>query len=62
MRPLSPAANAKREDKAKEILFPNYVPLGDWRFMSVSSGIIRDLSAADLDKMDYIEQHNLFTC
>jgi hypothetical protein len=51
-----------RLEMAKVKLTPNYVHNGNWRFKQVSTGIVRDLSAANLDQINVIEDKNLFSC
>jgi len=50
------------EEKAKIKLWPNFIPFGGWKFMSLKTGKIHDLSAANLDCMDRIESEGLFVC
>ena len=52
--------NIKRQIEAKRLLYPNYISLGDWKFMNTSTGAVRDLSAADLTQIERIESENLF--
>lgn len=52
----------QREINAKRKLWPTYVSLGDWRFMNINNGKVRDLSAADLNQIERIEREDLFAC
>lgn len=62
MPPESETNCLQRQIEAKRKLWPNYVSLGDWKFMNINSGKVRDLSAADLNQMERIEQEDLFLC
>jgi len=48
------------EIAAKRSLFPRFVSLGGWVFMSLKTGLLHDLSAADLAQIDHIEDKGLF--
>ncbi len=52
----------QRQIEAKRKLYPNYVSLGDWKFMNINNGKVRDLSAANLDEIETIEEQDLFAC
>ncbi len=52
----------QRQIEAKRKLYPNYISLGDWKFMNINNGKVRDLSAANLDEIETIEEQDLFAC
>ncbi len=62
MKPESLNKSIQREISAKRKLWPDYVSLGDWRFMNINNGKIRDLSAADLNQIERIEREDLYSC
>lgn len=62
MEAESQESSIQREIAAKRQLWPNYVPVGCWRFMNINTGVVRDLSAADLSQIKRIEQEDLFRC
>ena len=49
-----------RQINAKRLLWPNFISLDDWKFMSIKSGKMYDFSAADLSQIDRIETEGLF--
>ncbi len=62
MPPESETNCLQRQIEAKRKLYPNYISLGDWKFMNINSGKVRDLSAANLDEIETIEEQDLFSC
>ncbi len=62
MEPETLDKSIQREINAKRNLWPDYVPLGNWRFMNINNGKVRDLSAADLNQIERIEREDLFVC
>lgn len=62
MEPESLDKSMQREINAKRKLWPDYVSLGNWRFMNIDNGKVRDLSAADLNQIERIEREDLFAC
>ncbi len=62
MPPESTNDCLQRQVEAKRKLYPNYVSLGDWKFMNINNGKVRDLSAANLDEIETIEEQDLFSC
>ena len=62
MPPESETNSIQRQIEAKRKLWPNYVSLGDWKFMNINNGKVRDLSAANLDEIETIEEQDLFAC
>ncbi len=62
MPPESETNCLQRHIEAKRKLYPNYISLGDWKFMNINNGKVRDLSAANLDEIETIEEQDLFSC
>ncbi len=62
MPPESATNCLQRQIEAKRKLYPNYISLGDWKFMNINNGKVRDLSAANLDEIETIEEQDLFAC
>lgn len=62
MEPESLEKCLVRQMKFKQKLWPEYKSIGNWRFMNVRTGVVRDLSAANLDEMALVEERNLFVC
>lgn len=52
--------NLMRQIQAARQLWPDFITLGDWKFMSINTGKIHDLSAADLNQIKRIEEESLF--
>ena len=60
MPPETEENSIQREIDAKRKLWPSFVSLGCWKFISLKTGNIYDLSAADLEQIDKIESEGLF--
>ena len=59
MKPLSKEAKRERLKKAtKKLMLLDFVPFGGWLFFK--SGNVYDLSAADLNQIERIENEGLF--
>lgn len=60
MEPETIESCLKRQIEAKRLLWPDFVSLGDWKFLHIDNGNIYDLSAADLTQIDLIVDIGLF--